>query len=134
MRSRRFQQKPPGELATELGALDGKDPRFDALGSRSSPVNRKALQLAAQVERTLVQVFGGECADEVLCDLRVESVAPAPDSAHLLVVLSPGGDSPALEIILEHLARANGRLRSEVAAAIHRKKAPELHFQITSRQ
>ena len=130
---RRFPRKPPVDLAAGFDVRDGKDPRFDSDGSRSSPVNRKALQLAAQVERTLVQVFAGECADDVLCDLRVEAVRPAPDSAHLMVMLSPGDRGSSLESILEHLGRVSGRLRRDVAAAIHRKKAPELSFRVVQR-
>ncbi len=130
---RRFQRKPPASLAADLAVGDGADPRFDSDPSGQLPTNRKALQLAAQVERTLVQVFAGECSDEVLCDLRVEGVRPAPDSAHLMVILSPGGTDTPLEKILEHLGRANGRLRSEVASAIHRKKAPELSFRVVRR-
>jgi ribosome-binding factor A len=133
MRPRRFERKPPSELAASLGAGDGVDPRLPIRESKNSAANRKALQLAAQVERTLSQVFAGECGDEVLCDLRVEEVTPAPDSGHLLVTLSPTDDSLALEVVLEHLHRAGGRLRSEVAAAIHRRKAPELHFQVKRR-
>ena len=97
------------------------------------PIARQCLQLAAQVERTLCQVFAGECGDDVLCELRVEEVTPAPDSGHLRVTLSPTDDSLSLQVVLEHLHKAGGRLRSEVAAAIHRRKAPELHFQIKRR-
>jgi ribosome-binding factor A len=130
---RRFQRKPPTELAAELATGDGADPRFDAREASEMPLNRKALQLAAQVEQTLVQVFAGECGDEVLFDLRVEAVRPAPDSAHLMVVLSPGEAGTSIQEILEHLERASGRLRSVVAAAIHRKKAPELSFRVVRR-
>lgn len=131
MRSRRFERKPPAGIADELAPEDGLDPRLQKQGSRPTAANRKALQLAAQVERTLVQIFAGECADEVLGDLRVESVVPAPDSGHLLVTLAPAEQSPELDVVLEHLHRAAGRLRTEVACAIHRRKAPELHFRLT---
>ena len=133
MRSRRFERKPPAECELDSSSGFGGEPLMHGRPSRNSAANRKALQLAAQVSRTLCQVFAGECGDEVLRDLRVEEVAPAPDSGHLLVTLSPTDDSPPLEVFLEHLQRASGRLRSEVAAAIHRRKAPELHFRITRR-
>ncbi|HEV8061223.1 MAG TPA: ribosome-binding factor A [Gemmataceae bacterium] len=134
MRPRRFERKPPAGLGEIVDSDDGIDPRLQKREPRPSAANRKALQLAAQVERTLVQVFAGECGDEVLRELRVETVVPAPDSGHLLVTLSPAEDAHPLEVVLEHLHRASGRLRSEVAAAIHRRKAPELHFRVTSRQ
>src|SRR4051794_6096805 len=131
MRSKRFERKPPAGVTDELTPDDGVDPRLQKHETRPSAPNRKAMQLAAQVERTLVQLFAGEMADEVLGVLRVESVVPAPDSGHLLVTLSPTEQSPALEVILEHLQRAAGKLRTEVACAIHRRKAPELHFRVT---
>jgi hypothetical protein len=46
----------------------------------------------------------------------------------LLVTLRPGGAGP--EAARDHLARARGLLRSEVAAAVHRRKAPDLVFQV----
>src|SRR5262245_9755236 len=64
MRSRRFERKPPAGVADELSPEDGLDPRLQHYGSRSSAPNRKALQLAAQVERTLIQVFAGEFGDD----------------------------------------------------------------------
>lgn len=131
MRSRRFERKPPSGVADNLSPEDGVDPRLQRQAFRPNTSNRKALQLAAQVERTLAQIFAGECADEVLCDLRVESVVPAPDSGHLLVTLSPAETSPELSVVLEHLQRAAGRLRTEVVTSTHRRKAPELIFRVT---
>jgi hypothetical protein len=103
MRSRRFERKPPSGVADNLAPEDGIDPRLQKHAPRPDAANRKALQLAAQVERTLAQIFAGEYADDVLCDLRVESVVPAPDSGHLLVTLSPAETSPDLSVVLEHL-------------------------------
>jgi ribosome-binding factor A len=130
MRSRRFERKPPTDVTDVPAPEDGVDPRLQKHGSRPTALNRKAMQLAAQVERTLVQIFAGEFADDVLGALRVESVVPAPDSGHLLVTLAPAEQAPELSVILEHLQRAAGRLRTEVASAIHRRKAPELHFRV----
>jgi hypothetical protein len=54
-------------------------------------------------------------------------VSPAPDCGHLLVhVLIPGGRPVADAISALH--RGAPRLRSEVATAITRKRAPELSF------
>jgi ribosome-binding factor A len=117
-------------VADEITPEDGADPRLLNHGARSTAPNRKALQLAAQVERTLVQIFAGEIADDVLGALRIESVVPAPDSGHLHVTLASAEQAPTLDVILEHLQRAAGRLRTEVACAIHRRKAPELHFRV----
>ena len=63
-----------------MGPDDGVDPRFDEISRRGRVVNRKALQLCRQVARTLTGVLAGECGDERLRDLLVESVQAAPDS------------------------------------------------------
>jgi ribosome-binding factor A len=92
--------------------------------------NRKALQLAAQVAETLSQVLQGECDDEILRDLLVTSVVPAPDSTQLLVTVSPAPSAGPVSTteVMNHLQKARGKLRSEVALAIHRRKTPELLF------
>lgn len=65
--------------------------------------------------------------DDGLSDLFVEDVSPAPDCGHLLVhVIVPAG-RPVNEV-LSALRRDAPRLRSEVAMAITRKRAPELSF------
>jgi ribosome-binding factor A len=106
--------------------------RFQKLADADSRkvANRKALQLSAQVADTLSQVLQGECDDEVLRDLLVMSVTPAPDSTQLLVTVSPAPSAGAVSTteIMEHLQKAKGKLRSEVALAIHRRKTPELLF------
>src|SRR5262249_35734345 len=92
--------------------------------------NRKALQLCDQVAQTLGFVLVGECGDDLLRDLVVEAVVPAPNSAHLLVTVAMPADGPDPARVLEHLQAAMGMLRSEVAAAIHRKKVPLLTFRV----
>jgi ribosome-binding factor A len=94
--------------------------------------DRKTLQLCSQVADTLNYVLSGECDDELLQSLQVMSVVPAPNASQLLVTVYPyaaGGQSDAAEI-RRHLTKAVGRLRSEVAASITRKKAPRLLFQV----
>jgi ribosome-binding factor A len=116
----------------EVGPDDGVDPRTESRGGTPRVANRKALQLCGQVARTLQLVLAGECGDEALRDLLVESVVPAPNSSRLLVTLTPGPTAGAapLEEVLTRLHRAQGRLRGEVAAAINRKKVPELTFRL----
>ena len=60
-------------------------------------------------------------------DLFVEDVSPAPDCGHLLVRVAIPVDRPITEA-LSALRRDVPRLRSEVAMAITRKRAPELSF------
>ncbi len=106
----------------------------DAGEPRHKAGNRKAQQLCAQVAETLSFVLQAECNDEILRDLLVESVVPAPDSTRLLVTVMPSPAAPSLDVarVHEHLAQAYGKLRSEVAGAIHRKKVPELVFGVRS--
>jgi ribosome-binding factor A len=76
-------------------------------------------------------VIPGEMADPLLQDLAVEAVHPAPDATRLLVVLT--ATRPAVEAseIFERLEQVRGHLRAEVAAAVNRKRAPELAFQLS---
>jgi ribosome-binding factor A len=62
-----------------------------------------------------------------LNDLFVEDVSPAPDCGHLLVHVVIPGDRPVNDA-LSALQQDARRLRSEVAMAITRKRAPELSF------
>ena len=88
---------------------------------------RKALQLCRQVAEALHWALGG-CGDAVLHALRVVSVEPAPNAVRLLVTVEADGVAPVAA--LEHLRRAAGLLRSEVAAGINRRRAPELTFRV----
>jgi ribosome-binding factor A len=111
--------------------------RLDDSGRNGRPegvkgrTHRKALQLCAQVMRTLNSVLVGE-ADPVLRDLLVVEVVPAPDTKRLLVsvVLTPSAAEREPVEVLSSLHHAQGHLRTEVAAEITRKKAPELSFRV----
>ena len=108
---------------------DGVDPRTLFRKPIGKVPNRKALQLCGQVARALGVVLG-ECGDDVLRNLGVAAVDPAPDSSRLLVAVYSLEGSTDPEAVVERLGRAYGLLRSEVAAAIHRRKVPELTFRI----
>lgn len=98
-------------------------------GSRSSDrqAQRKALQLCRQVKRALNLAFADRGAGDDIGGLFVDEVSPSPDCGHLVVhVLIPAG-RPVADVI-SALRREAARLRSEVAAAITRKRAPELSF------
>ncbi len=131
-------RKRVDELATsaiETAAEDGTDPRRDfdrrTWGEARSPAGRKARQLCEQVHRALTVIFPG-LADDVLQSLLVVSVEPAPHSGRLLVTVAGPTPTDATDPppVAEHLVRAVGRLRSEVAATVHRRKAPELVFRV----
>jgi ribosome-binding factor A len=95
--------------------------------SSSRQKERKTRQFCRQVQRALNLAL----TDRGVCDriegLFVEEVSPAPDCGRLLVqVLVPGGQ-PVADVMIA-LGRETRRLRSEVASAINRKRAPELCF------
>jgi ribosome-binding factor A len=90
---------------------------------------RKALQLCGQVRDALLTILPG-CGDGVLRDLTAIHVEPAPNTGRLRVYLRlpEGGPEPALAA--KQLGRAVGMLRAEVAAAINRRHAPDLVFEL----
>jgi ribosome-binding factor A len=92
----------------------------------------KNLALCKQVFRTLSCVLSGECGDPALQDLTVEAVLPAPNAGRLMVVLRAGHVSSQMTTaeVLTRLEQVHGMLRSRVAEAIVRKRAPELTFQV----
>jgi ribosome-binding factor A len=88
--------------------------------------------LCRQVARTVGAVLAGECDDDLLRDLLVESVDLAPGVGRLFVTvaLAPSAPYSEVAVILERLQQVQGRLRSEVASAITRRKAPDLIFRV----
>jgi ribosome-binding factor A len=116
----------------EADSDDGLDPR-DFFKSKNQPrgTGRKTQQLCAQVAETLEQVLG-EASDPAVQVLQVVEVAPAPDASQLLVLLVPivATADFDVEATSEALLRASGWLRSQVAAAITRKRAPQLVFRV----
>jgi ribosome-binding factor A len=106
--------------------LAGSTPGFDP----HTPNNeRKLRQLCRQVHERVDLVLAGELADPNLDGLWVLEVAPEPGGAALLITLV-APDHAELAAIRASLDVARGHLRSEVAAAIHRKKTPNLRFAV----
>ena len=132
MASRKVSRRDLRAGCADPGAGDGLDTRLDRPDEQGRVRNRKALQMCAQVGRTLAQVLSGESGDPVLRDLVVASVVPAPNSARLLVTVAPapGADDVDPAVVLAHLDRARGLLRNQVAAAVHRRKVPDLTFRV----
>ncbi len=81
MASRRFSARPPSPLCSDGAADDGIDPRLTPKWPQGKVTNRKTLQQCRQVERILTGILEGD----ILRDLLVRSVVPAPDSSRLLV-------------------------------------------------
>jgi ribosome-binding factor A len=129
MKHKQPSQQRMEALCSETGPEDGVDPR-DALRQAARKTGgRKTQQLCGQVAEALNYALAAVCQDDVLRELGVVAVQPAPDESRLLVSLGPllpGPCDPAE--VLARVQRVLGKLRSEVAAAIHRKKVPELTF------
>ena len=95
--------------------------------SSDRQAQRKARQFCRQVQRALNLALTHRNAGDSINGLFIEDVSPAPDCGRLLVhVLIPDG-RPVADAI-GALRRDAPRLRSEVATAITRKRAPELAF------
>jgi ribosome-binding factor A len=111
---------------------DGVDPRSLHGDTSAGRAHHKSLQLCAQAAEALHVALAGECRDPVLQELTVVSVTPAAGSSRIVVsVALPAGDTGVTrELALERLDRAAGLLRCAVAAAVCRRRAPELAFRV----
>ena len=90
-------------------------------------IERKTRQFCRQVQRALNLALADRSVSDRLNDLFVEEVLPAPDCGRLLVHVLIPAHRPIADVLGE-LGRETPRLRSEVAMAITRKRAPELCF------
>lgn len=134
MKPKRISRREMQSLCGEIREDDGIDPKLFFRPMRRNRDNRrKAQQLCCQVADTLNLALSGESSD-ALRDLRVAAVWPAPDTSQLLVLLTGAFDGVELDPQMARaaLAAAAGRLRSEVAAAVTRKRAPKLLFELVS--
>lgn len=129
---RNVSRKSLKSLCGQLGPDDGVDPReyFKPASSRRN--HRKDWQLCRQVVETLNYVLSGDCSDDVLQGLVVQSAEPAPNASNILVTVAPSliDDTVSPAQILERLQAVSRRLRSEVAMSISRRRAPELSFRV----
>lgn len=100
----------------------------DSLGSRNQKqAERKTKQFCREVQRALNIAFTEYNGAGDLGELFAEEVQPAPDCGRLVVYVAVPSGRP-VDGTLQALHRAAGALRSEVARAITRKRAPELCF------
>lgn len=98
----------------------------------TAQARRKQDQLCRQVEERLGLVLAGELEDPLLQDLYVAAVEAEPDGVNLVVhlALPPHRPDVAVAAVLQRLAGLRAFLREEIAAAIHRKRAPGLLFRV----
>ena len=96
--------------------------------------DRKTNQLCGQVKDALFGIVSG-LGDDVLNGLMVVTVEPAPHAGRLRVTVAVDSTTDVADrtAIREHLGRASGLIRSEVARSVTRRKAPELVFEIVPR-
>jgi ribosome-binding factor A len=118
-----------------VGPEDGDDPvRFhDRRRWDESPAKpgRKALQLCGQVKDALHGILS-RMADPAVRDVTVLSVEPAPHAARLKVTVAVHAPADVTDRVAAagNLDRATTLIRREVAAAICRRKVPELVFRV----
>lgn len=122
----RTRDDPPCD---EMYADDGVDPRkFFERRDRERGDDHKTQMLCSQVAEAIRFLLAWECADPVLQDLEVEEVVPAPDASRLrVVVVATEAEHRRVRAALD---RITGRARSAMAEAIHRKKVPEITFEV----
>lgn len=101
--------------------------------SANRQAQRKTQQFCRQIQRALNLALADACETEIGCDLFVDEVSPGPDCGHLLVHIVVQ-DGYSITDAMSALRRESPRLRSEVAMAITRKRAPELMFVLVSMQ
>lgn len=130
MKSRRFPRRAFADEAEREDFLELSSRWPAAQAGRGA--GRKTLQLCSQVADTLNHVLGGHH-DDLLRDLQVMSVVPAPDASRLLVTVYPISEADPTfhaDEVHQRLLAVGGQLRGEVAASITRKKTPKLLFQV----
>ena len=93
----------------------------------NASAQRKTLQLCRQVERALMFVLS-DSDDDILRDLMIVAVEPAPNAGRLMVTTSPLCEMINPVDAIARLQAARGWLRTEIAASIHRRKVPDLLF------
>ena len=143
MKDHIISQRTMARFCAEPSPDDGLDPHSRSRimpgtrhshGRSAEGPDRKALQLCHQVAETLEEVLA-ECGDVVLQALRVLDVEPAPDVSRLLVTVAVDAapdDTLDPDNVQDHLVRASGHLRSEIAGAITRKRAPVLVYRLAA--
>ncbi|MFO1053518.1 MAG: hypothetical protein U1F36_14995 [Planctomycetota bacterium] len=98
-------------------------------GARRHGDPRKQLQLAAQIRRSLESTLIGECTDEVLQNISVESVEPADGNRfRVTMMVHPPGAALPKEEVMRLLEDSRPLLVHRVAEDIHRRAVPELVF------
>ena len=131
MNSRKPRTNDPRPLCAETGPDDGVDPRHEKRRelARTRKPDRKLDQLCKQVAQDLQLSLSALPKAGEMVGVTVQAVVPAPNAGRLRVVLAVPDPQRHTEVAAI-VQRSAGRLRAEVAAAISRRRAPELVFEI----
>lgn len=117
-------------LCAQLYPDDGVNPREDKRrDTQQKKHDRKLQQLCKQVANTLQLSLTELATSGALAGAHIREVRPAPNAGRLcaVVVVNETRNISAAESLLE---RHRGRLRTEIAMAISRRKTPELTFEV----
>lgn len=95
----------------------------------SSQSSRKDLQVCKQAWRAIACALDTSIADPVAKEARLVAVEPFPTATRLRVFVEPPTKG-SVEELLGALVRCRGILRTAVAEACTRKRAPDLVFAI----
>jgi ribosome-binding factor A len=130
MSRRRQKADEFAKLSADSSPEDGTDPKDFHAKPWDAPkqAGRKAKQLCAQVRDALREALAA-CGDPAVQAATVLAVEPAPHSGRLRVLLGAPTDV-GRAAVEAGVTRAASRLRAEVAAAISRRYAPELVFEV----
>lgn len=116
-----------GEALSDEADVD----RFFGDTDRSRRGCWKVLQLCKQVERAATLALEGEWVSDALLGAVVASVEPAPDASRLrVVVVLAAGREDEIDRARTALADAAAWFRGEVARFVHRKRVPEVVFEV----
>lgn len=103
--------------------------------SKPSRHEIRALQLCRQIQQGVEDFLWCDCCDPLLTELQTLDVTPIGGSSVFLVILDSPDTDPAKLLEKEtHLKNARGAIRKSVGAAIHRKRVPQLRFQVIARE
>jgi hypothetical protein len=107
--------------------------RFFGDGEKSRKGNWKVMQLCKQVERAATLALEGEWVGDALLGAAVALVEPAPDAGRLRVViaLAPSRGVDDVEQARAALVGLTSGFRADVARSIHRKRVPEIVFDVS---
>ena len=88
--------------------------------------------MCKQVERAVAHTLAAVCQSDALLGASVGSVEPAPDASRLMVIIVLGGnrDADDARAARTTLIESTPAFRREVAQSIHRKRVPELVFDV----